>query len=142
MEENTVARLTRNLQNTDTLSREFQHLQSALRQMVEEDYLQKIRAAAREEQAVTVEHPSREITLLRALSAFADDRGRQQLDQACRGLVFLQTMTRIQQGVQRSEAGLLETRSSGGTPAFSPARASGLFMGLSLLSEFLSEQPR
>lgn len=141
MEENTVIRLSKSLQNTDALAREISQWQASLRQMVEQDYLQKIRAAAQEEKAVTVEHPSREVTLLRALSAFADEGGKQKLDQACRSLLFLQTMAKIQQGVRICESDLLEARSSGGSiPAFSPARAAGIFMSLSLLSEFLSDQ--
>lgn len=141
MEENTVVRLSKSLQNTDPLAREISQLQTSLRQLVEQDYLQKIRAAAKEEQAVTFEHPSREVTLLRALSAFADEPGKRALDQACRNLLFLQTMTKIQQGVQLSENDLLEARSSGaGSSRLSPAKAAGLFMSLSLLSEFLSEE--
>lgn len=141
MEENAVSRLSKSLQNTDPLTREISQLQSSLRQLVEQDYLQKIRAAAKEEQAVTIEHPSREVTLLRALSAFADEPGKRALDHACRSLLFLQTMAKIQQGVQLSENDLLEARSSGSANvSLSPARAAGLFMSLSLLSEFLSEE--
>lgn len=140
MEENTVVRLSKSLQNTDPLAREILQLQTSLRQLVEQDYLQKIRAATKEERAVTFEHPSREVTLLRALSAFADESGKRTLDHACRNLLFLQTMAKIQQGVQLSENDLLEARSSGSSGRLSPAKAAGLFMSLSLISEFLSEE--
>lgn len=145
MEENTVFRLTKSLENTDGITKELSKLQYALKQMVEQDYLQKIHSAAQEEKAVTIEHPPREVTLLRALSAFTDEAGKQRLDQICQSLLLLQTMTKIQNGVQHTlaQTQLLEARSSDAPAhcAFLPtAQIAGVLMSLSLLSDYFSKE--
>ena len=70
MEENNVFHLAKILQNTDSARNELQTFLQAMQTRVEQDYLQKIQAAAALQQADAVEHPPREVTLLRALGAF------------------------------------------------------------------------
>ena len=72
---------------------------SALRDTVEKEYLLKIRSAANAETAFAKEHPPKEVTLLRALSAFMDEGGRAQLDRMTKGLMFLHTLQHVQRGV-------------------------------------------
>ena len=103
---------------------------------------QKIRTAAKNEKAFSVEHPPREVTLLRALSAFTDDKGREQLDRMTQSLLFLHTMQHIQQNVQELSSGnLLAARSAEGQPAeeFPSARSAqlaGLLLTLALTERF------
>ena len=95
MEENNVFHLAKILQNTDSARNELQTFLQAMQTRVEQDYLQKIQAAAALQQADAVEHPPREVTLLRALGAFTDEAGKRRLDEACRSLMLFHTMGQI-----------------------------------------------
>ena len=142
MPENTIYTLARSLQQTSGLEQNLNQMLSALKSTVESDYLQKIRTAAKNEKAFSVEHPPREVTLLRALSAFTDDKGREQLDRMTQSLLFLHTMQHIQQNVQELSSGnLLSARSADGQPAeeFPSARSAqlaGLLLTLALTERF------
>ena len=87
MSENTVYTLAKTLQKTDGLEKDFAQMLSALQDTVEKEYLLKIRSAANAETAFAKEHPPKEVTLLRALSAFMDEGGRAQLDRMTKGLM-------------------------------------------------------
>ena len=141
MKENTVLELARSLQNTNTAQRETADFLQLMRQHLEQDSLQKIRSAASLQKCDAVEHPPREVTLLRALSAFTDERGKRQLDTACRSLLFCHTLQQIQQNIASctQDGAFLETRSqSDGTcqPTPDTIRMAGLCMALSLLDSF------
>ena len=142
MTEHNLYSLARTLQQTGGLERSFSEMLSNLRKSVETDYLGKIYSAADSEKAFTVEHPPREVTLLRALSAFTDEKGREQIDRMTHSLLFLHTMQHIQQGVQAVSAGnLLEARSADGQPAeelpsASSARMAGLLLTLAMMERF------
>lgn len=107
MSENTVYTLAKTLQKTDGLEKDFAQMLSALRDTVEKEYLLKIRSAANAETAFAKEHPPKEVTLLRALSAFMDEGGRAQLDRMTKGLMFLHTLQHVQRGVADSPEGNL-----------------------------------
>jgi len=136
MSENTVYTLAKTLQKTDGLEKDFAQMLSALRDTVEKEYLLKIRSAANAETAFAKEHPPKEVTLLRALSAFMDEGGRAQLDRMTKGLMF------VQRGVADfSEGNLLAARSAeGGAPEDLPsaqsARMAGLLLTLALAEQF------
>ena len=142
MTENTLYTLARSLQQTSGLEQNLQQMLSSLKGTIESDYLQKIRTAAKSEKAFSVEHPPREVTLLRALSAFTDDRGREQLDRMTQSLLFLHTMQHIQQNVQELSSGnLLAARSaeSGPTedlPSARSAQMAGLLLTLAMMERF------
>ena len=142
MTENTLYTLARSLQQTCGVEQNLQQMLSSLKGTIESDYLQKIRTAAKSEKAFSVEHPPREVTLLRALSAFTDDRGREQLDRMTQSLLFLHTMQHIQQNVQELSSGnLLAARSAEGGPAedLSSARSAqmaGLLLTLAMMERF------
>ncbi|WP_458407161.1 hypothetical protein [Anaerotignum sp.] len=137
MSENTIYALARTLQQSNGLKQDFNQMLSALQNTIETEYLQKIRTAAKTEKTFSVEHPPKEVTLLRALSAFTDENGREQLDRISQSLMFLHTMQHIQQNVQALSAGnLLEIRSAEGTEALpSPhsVQMAGLLLTLALL---------
>lgn len=138
MEENNVFHLARVLENTDNARNELQTFLQAMQTRVEQEYLQKIQAAAAMQRADAVEHPPREVTLLRALQAFTDDAGKRQLDEACRSLMLFHTMGQIQKNVAHSlaEGSLLAARDrsgeSGCAPSAQTVRMAGLLMMLSL----------
>ena len=142
MTENTLYTLARSLQQTSGLEQNLQEMLSSLKGTIESDYLQKIRTAAKSEKAFSVEHPPREVTLLRALSAFTDDRGREQLDRMTQSLLFLHTMQHIQQNVQELSSGnLLAARSAEGGPAEDlpsarSAQMAGLLLTLAMMERF------
>ena len=140
MTENTIYTLARSLQKTSGLERDLQNMLSSLQETVETEYLQKIRSAARTEKAFSIEHPPKEVTLLRALSAFTDEKGREQIDRMAQSLLFLHTMQHIHQNVQDISAGnLLEARSAeGGPPEDLPSLRSAQLAGL-LLTLALTE---
>ena len=101
-----------------------------------------IRSAANAETAFAKDHPPKEVTLLRALSAFMDEGGRAQLDRMTKGLMFLHTLQHVQRGVADfSEGNLLAARSAeGGAPEDLPsaqsARMAGLLLTLALAEQF------
>ncbi len=138
MEENNVFHLAKVLQNTDNARNELQTFLQAMQTRVEQDYLQKIQAAAALQQADAVVHPPREVTLLRALRAFTDDAGKSRLDEICRSLMLFHTMGQIQQNVAYSlaEGSALAVRDRSGetgcTPSPQTVRMAGLLMMLSL----------
>ena len=142
MAENTVYSLAKSLQHTDGLERDFSQMLSALRDTIEKDYLLKIRSAADTEKAFAVEHPPREVTLLRALSAFMDENGKQQIDRMTRSLLFLHSMQHVQRSMEDFTAGnLLEARSTdtsvdANPPSAQSARMAGLFLALALADQF------
>lgn len=143
MSENTVYALAKTLQNTSALEQDFSQMLSALRNNIEKEYLLKIRSAADQERSFAVEHPPREVTLLRALSAFADDNGRQQIDRMTHNLLFLHALQQVQRRVDdfSSAGSLLEARSADGTmdadpPSVHSARMAGLLLALTLADQF------
>ena len=132
MSENTVYTLAKTLQKTDGLEKDFAQMLSALRDTVEKEYLLKIRSAANAETAFAKEHPPKEVTLLRALSAFMDEGGRAQLDRMTKGLMFLHTLQHVQRGVADfSEGGAPED-----LPSAQSARMAGLLLTLALAEQF------
>lgn len=140
MSESNVYTLAKALQQTGGLERDFSEMFSGLRDTIEKEYLLKIRSAADREKALAVEHPPREVTLLRALSAFADENGKRQLDHMARSLLFLHSIQNVQRGLSDiSPAGnLLETRSADGSalPNAQSAQMAGLFLLLALADQF------
>lgn len=142
MSENTVITLARALQGSHGPEADFARLFSGLQDTIEKEYLGKIRAAAHEEKAFATAHPPREVTLLRALSAYMDDGGRQQIDRMTHSLLFLHTLQHVQRSVQDLSVGnLLETRSADAAPGETPpsahsARMAGLLLTLALAESF------
>lgn len=142
MSENTVYTLAKTLQKTNGLEKDFAQMLSGLRDTIEKEYLLKVRSAANNEKAFAVEHPPREVTLLRAMSAFMDEDGKRQIDRITKSLLFLHTMQHIQQGMTDfSEGNLLAARSAeGGAPEDLPspqsAQMAGLLLTLALADQF------
>lgn len=138
MEENNVFHLASLLENTESARNELHTFWRTMQTKVQQEYLQKIQAAAAMQRANAVEHPPREVTLLRALQAFTDDAGKRQLDDVCRSLMLLHTMGQIQQNVVCSlaEGSTLAARDrsgeTGGAPSPQTVRMAGLLMMLSL----------
>lgn len=139
MTENTIYALARSLQQTSGLEQSLNQMLSSLKSTVETDYLQKIRTAAKTEKNFSVEHPPKEVTLLRALSAFTDEKGREQLDRMTQSLLFLHTMQHIQQNVQELSSGnLLAARSAEGQsaeelPSAHSVQMAGLLLTLAMI---------
>lgn len=139
MTENTIYALARSLQQTSGLEQSLNQMLSSLKSTVETDYLQKIRTAAKTEKNFSVEHPPKEVTLLRALSAFTDEKGREQLDRMTQSLLFLHTMQHIQQNVQELSSGnLLAARSAEGQsaeelPSARSVQMAGLLLTLAMI---------
>lgn len=140
MPENTLYTLARTLQQSNSLEQGMTDLLSGLKRSVEQDYLQKIHAAADAEKAFAVEHPPKEVTLLRALSAFTDETGRQQIDRMTQSLLFLHSLQHIRQNVQTlSEGTLLQARSTETQeepPSLRSAQMAGLLLTLALAERF------
>lgn len=110
MSENTVYTLAKTLQKTDGLEKDFAQMLSALRDTVEKEYLLKIRSAANAETAFAKEHPPKEVTLLRALSAFMDESGQAQLDRHDKG----SDVSAYPPACAERRGGFLRRQSSGG----------------------------
>ena len=70
-----------------------------IRDTIQKKYLQKLHATANQRQNAVMEHPPKEVTLLRAMKAFTNDTGKQQMDNMIQALLFLQTIQNINQDV-------------------------------------------
>lgn len=142
MSENTVYSLAGTLRHTDGLTHRLQEMRASLLETMEQEYLLKIRSAAAAEKALALEHPPREVTLLRAISAFLDDGGKAQVQQMTRSLLFLHSMRHIQAGIAEiGEGTLLAARSASaeGAEGEDPTRfaqLAGLLLALSLADQF------
>lgn len=143
MEENTVYRLAQSLQNTEDLQEAFSNLQHTLYDIIEKNYLCKIQSAARLERDMSIEHPAKEVTLLRAFAPFTDEKGQERIQQICNSLLFLQTIGHIQENVKclSTQEEPIAARNAGGEqnlPISSYAHFAGILMAWSLLSDFPS----
>ena len=140
MPENNFLALAHTLQQSTSLDHSLAEMLSGLKKSVEQEYLQKIHAAADAEKAFTVEHPPREVTLLRALAPFTDEKGRSQLDRLSQSLLFLHSLQHVQQRVQSlSSDNLLEARSVDGqspAPSAHSVQMAGLLLTLALAERF------
>lgn len=134
MEENQVFALARTLQNTTGAQREIASFLDSMRQKIDTEYIQKIRTAAALQQQEAVSQPPKEVTLLRALSAFVDTDTQKRLQDVCQGLLFCHTLQQIQSGM--CDDALLQARSQGES-CVSPAsiQLAGLCMMVSLLEQ-------
>lgn len=141
MEENQVFALARTLQNTTGAQREIASFLDTMRQKIDTEYLQKIRAAAALQQQEAISQPPKEVTLLRALSAFVDTDTQKRFHDVCQGLLFCHTLQQIQNGMHYDDT-LLQARSQGES-GLSPAsiQLAGFCMMLSLLEQAQKPNP-
>ena len=143
MSEQSVYSIAKTLQNTDALEQYLAQMFSVFRDTLEKEYLLKIRSAADREKAFAAEHPPKEVTLLRAMSAFTDDSGKQQIQRMTQSLLFLHTLQHIRQSVEDfgQNGTLLAARSADGSidtdpPSMQSARMAGLMLALALAERF------
>lgn len=141
MEKNIVYELAKTLNQTGCLEKNFLQMASGLKETVEQNYIKKIHLAAGDQKAFSVEHPPKEVTLLRALSPFLDDTGRGRINEMTRSLLLLHSLQNINQGVESltQDGGLLGTRSADGVqdgPSPNTAKMAGLLLALSLADTF------
>ena len=99
MEKNDIYELSRLLGNKDGLENDFSQIMTMFRDTIQKKYLQKLHATANQRQNAVMEHPPKEVTLLRAMKAFTNDTGKQQMDNIIQALLFLQTIQNINQDV-------------------------------------------
>ena len=99
MEKNDIYELSRLLGNKDGLENDFSQIMTMFRDTIQKKYLQKLHATANQRQNAVMEHPPKEVTLLRAMKAFTNDTGKQQMDNMIQALLFLQTIQNINQDV-------------------------------------------
>ncbi|WP_313529687.1 hypothetical protein [Anaerotignum sp.] len=141
MERNMVYEIAKTLQQTEGLERDFLEMATSLREAIEKNYVQKIQLAAGDQKAFAVEHPPKEVTLLRALAPFLDENGRGQIGEITRSLLFMHTLQSVNQSVSNiaQDGGLIAARSSdGATENLNPqtAKIAGLLMTLALVDKF------
>ena len=94
MEKNDIYELSQLLGNQNGLENDFSQIITTLRDTLQKKYIQKLHATASARQNDVIEHPPREVTLLRAMKAFTNDIGKQQMDNMIQALLFLQSMAR------------------------------------------------
>lgn len=136
-----VYELAKTLQHTDGLERDFQEMASSLRDVIEKNYIQKIQMAAGTQKALAVEHPPKEVTLLRAIAPFLNENGKGQMQELSRSLLIMHTLQNVNSSVASitEDGALLAARSSDG--AFEnldpqSAKIAGLLMALAVVEKF------
>lgn len=108
MEKNDIYELSHLLGNQDGLGKDFAQLMHAFQETLQQKYIQRLHTTAKQRQNEVIEHPSKEVTLLRAMRAFTNDNGKQQMDSMIQSLLFLQAIQNINQDV----TSFLENRES------------------------------
>lgn len=141
MEKNIVYELAKTLQQTEGLEKDFLEMMSSLRAAVEKNYVQKIQMAAGNQKAFAVEHPPKEVTLLRAIAPFLDEAGRSQINGITHSLLFLHTLQSVSRGVESitQDGGLLAARSADCPPdalTQQSAKMAGILLTLALADQF------
>ncbi|NCC16614.1 MAG: hypothetical protein EOM28_09745 [Clostridia bacterium] len=141
MERNLIYELTKTLQQTEGLERDFQEMTTSLREAIERNYIQKIQLAAGDQKAFAVEHPPKEVTLLRAIAPFLDEKGRGQITDITRSLLFAHTLQNVNENVTSlaQDGALIAARSSDGTGEnLNPqaAKIAGLLLSIALMDKF------
>lgn len=96
MEKNDIYELSRLLGNKDGLENDFSQIMTMFRDTIQKKYLQKLHATANQRQNAVMEHPPKEVTLLRAMKAFTNDTGKQQMDNMIQALLFFTNDTKHQ----------------------------------------------
>ena len=99
MEKNDIYELSQLLGNQNGLENDFSQIITTLRDTLQKKYIQKLHATASARQNDVIEHPPREVTLLRAMKAFTNDNGKQQMDNMIQALLFLQSIQNVGQDV-------------------------------------------
>ena len=99
MEKNDIYELSQLLGNQNGLENDFSQIITTLKDTLQKKYIQKLHNTANETQNAVIEHPPREVTLLRAMKAFTNDTGKQQMDNMIQALLFLQSIQNVGQDV-------------------------------------------
>ncbi len=141
MEQNLVYELAKTLQKTEGLEKDFLEMATSLREAIEKNYVQKIQMAAGNQKAFAVEHPPKEVTLLRAVAPFLDESNRGQINDICRSLLFMHTLQNVNENVTSitQDGALIAARSSDGSEGnLNPqsAQIAGLLMSIALMGKF------
>ncbi len=139
MENNDIYELSQLLGNQNGLGNDFSQVMTTLRETLQKKYIQKLHAAAQARQNDVIEHPSREVTLLRAMKAFTNESGKQQMDNMIQALLFLQSIQNVGQDVSYLLANKEQTlQAMGADQASAPiqfdstTRMTGLLLTLAL----------
>lgn len=139
MENNDIYELSQLLGNQNGLENDFSQIFTTLRETLQKKYIQKLHATASARHNDVIEHPSREVTLLRAMKAFTNDNGKQQMDNMIQALLFLQSIQNVGQDVSSLLANKEQTlQAMGADQATAPiqfdstTRMTGLLITLAL----------
>lgn len=120
MAKNDIYELTKLLYNQEGLENDIAEVLSMFQENLQKKYVKKIHATANAQQESVVEHPPKEVTLLRAMRAFTDDNGKQRMDNMIQTILMMNTVKKINDSVSdlsSSKSQLLQTMSSEGTSA-------------------------
>ncbi|NLK36755.1 MAG: hypothetical protein GX299_01540 [Epulopiscium sp.] len=117
MANNDIYELAKLLNNSEGIHQDFSQVIGALQEGFQKKYVKKIHATAEAQKDAVVERPPKEVTLLRAMRAFADDSKKQQYDRAIQMLLMLNTIKNVNENINalaQAKPQLLQTRSSDG----------------------------
>ena len=136
-EENIFA-LAQKLENTEPLQTELQRLRDSLQNCLMQHYLGPLAENGKALGKILGNTPSREITLLRAMGAFADEDTRSSLQQMGRLLRTMQTVSAVDNGLQQAlQNPVLTARSTNTETPPSPSPRSLRMAGMLLAMELL-----
>ncbi len=142
MDPDAFYRLAASLNDTDAMRRQITAALSTLQNSFKDAYFPALQEAAERQRISAMEHPPKEVTLLRALSAFADPQDRQRLEQLAGTWLRIHSMQNIgtlcRSLTQRND--LIAARSAEDTPQTSPLSAQAVQMAGVLLALTLWEQ--
>lgn len=147
MEKNDIYELSQLLGNQNGLGNDFSQIMNTLRETLQKKYIQKLHATAQARQSDVMEHPPREVTLLRAMKAFTNESGKQQMENMIQALLFFQSIQNVGQDVSYLLANKEQTlQAMGADQASAPiqfdhtTRMTGLLLTLTLANTYFLER--
>lgn len=98
-ENNEIYELTKLIGDREGFERDFSDIMGNFKEILQKKYISKLHTAANAQQNAVVEHPPKEVTLLRALREFADEPSKNQMNQLIDIMLFMNTVQSVQKNL-------------------------------------------
>lgn len=132
-ENSEIAELTEMMEDRKSVEDDFSMMFGSLRDMVERKYLRKARQAADMERKLVSSRPPREVALLRALRAYANEEGQAGFDQMIRLAMTMHTLRHMDQELKETAKRKELSAMADGESDAAPNPTAKLLMTLALL---------
>lgn len=119
-DKNGIYEITKLIGDKEGFEQDFSDIINSFKETLQKKYLSKLHSVANAQQSAVVEHPPKEVTLLRALREFTDESNKGQMNQMIDIMLFMNTVQNIQSNLSsltQSHAQTIHQMSNGDEPA-------------------------